>query len=85
MIAHVAGVSVEELLLLALGRRGHDRGRAATPLRRSMSGPEALNMTEIAEQISLAIGKTVRYISISREERKPLSLLTRSTRRQVNA
>jgi uncharacterized protein YbjT (DUF2867 family) len=36
----------------------------------AMSGPEALNMTEIAEQISLAIGKTVRYISISREERK---------------
>jgi hypothetical protein len=35
-----------------------------------MTGPEALNMVEIAEQISLAIGKTVRYISISRAERK---------------
>jgi uncharacterized protein YbjT (DUF2867 family) len=36
----------------------------------AMSGPEALSMDEIAEQISLAVGKTVRYVSISREERK---------------
>jgi uncharacterized protein YbjT (DUF2867 family) len=36
----------------------------------AMSGPEALNMEEIAEQISLAVGKTVRYLSISREERR---------------
>jgi uncharacterized protein YbjT (DUF2867 family) len=35
-----------------------------------MSGPEALNMEEIAEHISRGIGQTVRYISISREERK---------------
>ena len=35
-----------------------------------MTGPEALSMTEIAEQISLAIGKTVRYVNISQEERK---------------
>jgi uncharacterized protein YbjT (DUF2867 family) len=36
----------------------------------AMSGPEALDMTEIAEQITHAVGKTVRYVSISREERK---------------
>jgi uncharacterized protein YbjT (DUF2867 family) len=36
----------------------------------ALSGPEALNMAEIAEQISRAIGKTVQYVSISREERK---------------
>jgi uncharacterized protein YbjT (DUF2867 family) len=36
----------------------------------AMSGPEALNMDEIAEQISQAVGKTVRYVSISREERR---------------
>ena len=36
----------------------------------AMSGPEALSMDEIAGQISLAVGKTVRYVSISREERK---------------
>jgi uncharacterized protein YbjT (DUF2867 family) len=39
-----------------------------------ISGPEALTMTEIAEQISLAIGKTVRYINISPEERKRAQL-----------
>ena len=36
----------------------------------AMSGPEALSMKEIAEQISLAAGKTVQYVSISREERR---------------
>jgi uncharacterized protein YbjT (DUF2867 family) len=36
----------------------------------AMSGPEALSMEEIAEQISLAVGTTVRYVSISREERR---------------
>ena len=36
----------------------------------AMSGPEALNMEEIAEHISLAVGKTVRYFGISREERR---------------
>jgi uncharacterized protein YbjT (DUF2867 family) len=36
----------------------------------AMSGPEALDMEEVAEQISLAIGKTVRYVRISREERR---------------
>jgi len=36
----------------------------------AMSGPEALNMEEIAEQISLTVSKTVRYVGISREERR---------------
>jgi uncharacterized protein YbjT (DUF2867 family) len=36
----------------------------------AMSGPEALSMEEIAHQISPAVGKTVRYVSISREERR---------------
>jgi uncharacterized protein YbjT (DUF2867 family) len=35
-----------------------------------MSGPEALNMEEIAEQISSATNQSVLYISISREQRK---------------
>jgi uncharacterized protein YbjT (DUF2867 family) len=35
----------------------------------AMSGPEALGMEEIADQISLAVGTTVRYVSISRAER----------------
>jgi uncharacterized protein YbjT (DUF2867 family) len=36
----------------------------------AMSGPEALSMEEVAHQISPAVGKTVRYVSISREERR---------------
>ncbi|GHO77672.1 NAD(P)-dependent oxidoreductase [Ktedonobacter sp. SOSP1-85] len=39
-----------------------------------ISGPEALSMTEVAEQISLAIGKTIRYVNISPEERKRAQL-----------
>jgi uncharacterized protein YbjT (DUF2867 family) len=35
----------------------------------AMSGPEALSMEEIAEQISRAIGKAVRYVPITREAR----------------
>jgi uncharacterized protein YbjT (DUF2867 family) len=60
----------------------------------AMSGPEALSMEEIAEQISRAIGKTVRYVSITREERRqallaarvpPPSSSTHSMHRQVSA
>ena len=36
----------------------------------AMSGPEALSMEEIAEQISAAIGQAVRYVSITREARR---------------
>jgi uncharacterized protein YbjT (DUF2867 family) len=35
----------------------------------AMSGPEALSMEEIAEQISHAIGRAVRYVPITREQR----------------
>lgn len=37
--------------------------------RYEMTGPEALSMTEIAEQISRAIGKAVRYVNIPPSER----------------
>jgi uncharacterized protein YbjT (DUF2867 family) len=36
----------------------------------AMSGPEALSMEEIAEQISAAIGQAVRYVGITREARR---------------
>jgi uncharacterized protein YbjT (DUF2867 family) len=36
----------------------------------AMSGPEALSMEEVAEQISTAIGRAVRYVSITREARR---------------
>ncbi len=35
-----------------------------------MTGPEALTMTEIAERISRAIGKTVRYVNVTLEEKR---------------
>jgi uncharacterized protein YbjT (DUF2867 family) len=41
-----------------------------------MSGPEALNMEEIAKQISNAIDQPVRYMSISRQQRKQALLAT---------
>lgn len=43
----------------------------------AMSGPAALSMADVAEQISAAVGKTVRYVSISREERKQVLLSAR--------
>jgi uncharacterized protein YbjT (DUF2867 family) len=36
----------------------------------AMSGPEALTMAEVAEQVSIAVGTTVRYVSVSREARR---------------
>lgn len=39
-----------------------------------ITGPEALSMAEVAEQISLAIGKSVRYVNISPQERKRVQL-----------
>ena len=38
--------------------------------RYEMTGPQALTMAEIAEQISVAIGKTVRYINVAPADRK---------------
>ena len=35
----------------------------------AISGPEALSMDEIAERISRAVGRTVRYVNINREAR----------------
>ncbi|GHO62579.1 NAD(P)-dependent oxidoreductase [Ktedonobacter sp. SOSP1-52] len=65
--AKLAPVDVEDIAKAAfalLHTPGHE-GKSY-----EMTGPEALSMTEIAEQISLAIGKTVRYVNISQVERK---------------
>jgi uncharacterized protein YbjT (DUF2867 family) len=35
-----------------------------------MTGPEPLTMSEIAEQISQAIGRTIRYVNVTLEERR---------------
>jgi uncharacterized protein YbjT (DUF2867 family) len=42
----------------------------------AMSGPEALSMEEVAEQISAAIGTVVRYVSITRDARRQALLAT---------
>jgi uncharacterized protein YbjT (DUF2867 family) len=65
--AKLAPVDIEDIAKAAfalLHTPGHE-GKSY-----EMTGPEALNMTEIAEQISLAIGKAVRYVNISPEGRK---------------
>ena len=65
--AKLAPVDIEDIAKAAfalLSIPGHE-GKSS-----EMTGPEALSMTEIAEQISLAIGKTVRYVNISQEERR---------------
>ena len=35
-----------------------------------MTGPEALTMAEVADRVSRATGKTVRYVAVSRSERR---------------
>ena len=65
--AKLAPVDIEDIAKAAfvlLHTPGHEGKRY------EMTGPEALSMTEIAEQISLAIGKTVRYVNISQVERR---------------
>jgi uncharacterized protein YbjT (DUF2867 family) len=65
--AKLAPVDLEDIAKAAfalLHTSGHEGKRY------EMTGPEALSMTEIAEQISLAIGKTVRYVNIPPAERK---------------
>ena len=65
--AKLAPVDVEDIAKAAVAlllQPGHE-GKSY-----DMTGPEALSMTEIAAQISLAIGKTVRYVNISQAERK---------------
>ena len=65
--AKLAPVDIEDIAKVAfalLHTPGHE-GKSY-----EMTGPEALSMTEIAEQISLAIGKTVRYVNISQAERR---------------
>ena len=60
--AKLAPVDIEDIAKAAfalLHTPGHEGKRY------EMTGPEALSMTEIAEHISLAIGKTVRYVNIS--------------------
>ncbi|AEH87756.1 SDR family oxidoreductase [Mesorhizobium opportunistum] len=60
-------VDVEDIAKVAF-RLLRDGGHAGESL--DMTGPEALTMTEIAARISQAIGRPVRYVDISPEQRR---------------
>lgn len=65
--AKLAPVDIEDIARAAfalLHTEGH-KGKIY-----DMTGPQALTMAEVAEQISLATGKTIRYINIAQEEKK---------------
>jgi uncharacterized protein YbjT (DUF2867 family) len=64
--AKLAPVDIDDIAKAAfalLHTRGHDGKRY------EMTGPEALSMIEIAEQISNAIGRTVRYVNVPPAQR----------------
>ncbi len=65
--AKLVPVDIEDIakVAYALLHTGGHEGKSY-----NMTGPEALTMTEIAEQISGAIGKTVRYVNVAPEERR---------------
>jgi len=75
--AKLAPVDMEDIAKAAfalLHTSGHEGKRY------EMTGPEALSMTEIAERISLAVGKTVRYVNIPPAERQRALLAARVPR-----
>jgi uncharacterized protein YbjT (DUF2867 family) len=60
-------VDVEDIAKAAfrLLRDGGHEGQ-----RLNMTGPEALNMTEVAARISEAVGRTIRYVNVDAAERR---------------
>jgi len=73
--AKLSPIDVEDIakIAFALLRNGGHEGKSY-----DMTGPQALTMTEIAEQISGAIGRTVRYVNVALAERRR-ALLARGT------
>ncbi len=65
--AKLAPVDIEDIakVAYALLHTGGHEGKSY-----NMTGPEALTMMEIAEQISQAVGKTVRYVNVAPAERR---------------
>jgi uncharacterized protein YbjT (DUF2867 family) len=55
---------VGKIGFLLLRDGGHEGARLA------MTGPEALSMAEVADRISRAAGRTVRYVAVSPTERR---------------
>jgi len=60
-------VDVDDIakIAFALLRGGGHEGK-----RYDITGPEALTMTEIADRISRAIGRTIRYVAVSPQDRR---------------
>src|SRR4029453_118458 len=57
-------VDVAKVGFLLLRNGGHEGARLP------MTGPEALTMTEVADRISRAVGRTVRYVAVSPIQRR---------------
>src|SRR6266550_3907021 len=62
-------VDVAKVAFLLLRDGGHEGARLP------MTGPEALTMAEIADSISRAMGRTVRYVAVSPTERRQALML----------
>ena len=63
----LAPIDLDDIAKVAFAvlRGGGHEGRSY-----EMTGPESLTMAEIAERISVAIGKTVRYVNVAPAERR---------------
>ena len=69
--ARIASIDVRdiaEVAAAALTEPGHE-GKIYP-----LTGPEALTMTEVAENLSAATGKTIRYVNVTPEEAKQAQL-----------
>ena len=63
-IASVDVGDIAEVAVLALTQAGHE-GKVYP-----LTGPEALTMAEVAQKLSSATGKTIRYVNVTPEEAK---------------
>jgi uncharacterized protein YbjT (DUF2867 family) len=67
-IASIDVGDLAEISALVLTRPGHE-GKVYP-----LTGPEALSMTEVAERLSAATGRTVKYINVAPEDAKKAQL-----------
>jgi uncharacterized protein YbjT (DUF2867 family) len=67
-IASIDVSDIAEIAALALTGSGHE-GKTYP-----LTGPEALTMAEVAEKLSAATGKTIRYVNVAPEEARKAQL-----------
>jgi len=67
-IASIDVTDIAEVAAKVLTESGHE-GKVYP-----LTGPEALTMSEVAEKLSAATGKTIRYVSIAPEEARNAQL-----------